>query len=309
MSSQILKNVMVAGGRGVIGTPIINALLASGLFNVSVLSRAESTAVFPPTVNVKKADHSSHKDLVEALKGQDALICTLSDEAGGVQVQLIDAAIEAGVKRFLPSEWGNCHIKAPVPESEPVVEGKNAIIEVLKEKTTEAQAKGQEFHWTGVNVGLFFDWSLKVGFMDVFLRPTKTAKIWDGGSGVFSTSNLSTVTAGVVAILSIAEAETRDRFVNIESFATSQREVVAALEKATGEKWTVEETSMKEQLAVAQEMYEKEDYLNAFYRWVLAGVVSGREEPRFKTVDNELLGLPHEDMQETVEKLLKGESI
>lgn len=148
-----------------------------------------------------------------------------------------------------------------------------------------------------------------MGFLDVFLQPTKTAKVWDGGSGVFSASNLSTVAAGVVAILSIAEAETRDRFVNIESFATSQRDVVAALEKTTGEKWTVEETSMKEQLAVAQEMHEKGDFLNAFYRWILASVVSGREEPRFKTVDNELLGLLREDMQETVEKLLKGDSI
>jgi len=126
---------------------------------------------------------------------------------------------------------------------------------------------------------------------------------------VFSATNVSTVAAAVVAILSTAEAGTRDRWVNIESFATSQAEIVAALEKAMGEKWAVKETSMEEQLAGAREMYDKGEVLGAFYRWILAVLVSGGEECRFKSLDNELLGLKKEDLMETVEKIVRGEAI
>lgn len=133
-------------------------MVASGKFKISALSRAESKATFPENVNVKKADYSSHAALVEALTGQDALICTLNDEAAGVQVQLIDAAIEAGVRRFIPSEFGGNEMEAIVPELEGGLAGKRAIIDILKQKATEAAGLGREFHWTGVNNGVLFDW-------------------------------------------------------------------------------------------------------------------------------------------------------
>lgn len=126
---------------------------------------------------------------------------------------------------------------------------------------------------------------------------------------MFSATNVSTAAAAVVAILSSAEKETRDRWVNIESFATSQAEIVAALEKVTGEKWAVKETSMEEQLVGAREMFDKGEVLGAFYRWILAILVSGDEECRFKSLDNELLGLKKEDLMETVEKIVRGEEV
>lgn len=52
------------------------------------------------------ADYSSHEDLVSAFKGQDAVVSTVGAPALGDQIKLINAAIEAGVKYFIPSEFG-----------------------------------------------------------------------------------------------------------------------------------------------------------------------------------------------------------
>ena len=147
--------------------------------------------------------------------------------------------------------------------------------------------------------------------MDITLPPTKAATVWDNGTNLFGASNLSTVAAGVVAILSTAEVQTRDRFVYIESFTTSQREIVSALEKATGDTWMVEETTTEAQFAVAQEALHKDDFLAAYYRWIRGGLFSGNEACRFtkEKLDNELLGLPKEDLQNVVARIVKGESI
>jgi uncharacterized protein YbjT (DUF2867 family) len=55
----------------------------------------------------KFVDYSKPETLVEALKGQDALVITLGVQAPkGTDTQLINAAEEAGVKWILPNEWG-----------------------------------------------------------------------------------------------------------------------------------------------------------------------------------------------------------
>ena len=92
---------------GTIGAPITAALLSHGMFTVSALSRPSSTATFPPNVLIKRADLTSHAQLVEAFQGQDVVICALNDEAAPLQPGIIEAAYEAGVRRFLVNEWAN----------------------------------------------------------------------------------------------------------------------------------------------------------------------------------------------------------
>jgi hypothetical protein len=150
-----------------------------------------------------------------------------------------------------------------------------------------------------------------VGFIDITLEPTKWAKVWDSGSNVTSGTNLSTVGKAVVSILTTAEEQTRDRLVEIESFPFSQNSVIEALEKAAGERWTIEKTTTEQQLAEAQASLEKGDFLPAIYVWIRAFVFSGEPGARLQNqkTGNELLGLPHEDLQETVEKIVKGEKV
>lgn len=68
---------------------------------------------------------------------------------------------------------------------------------------------------------------------------TKTATLVDEGKTKWSTSNVAKIADSFVAILN-HPAETKNKLVFIESFTTTQLEVLAALEKVSGEKWTIE---------------------------------------------------------------------
>jgi len=46
-------------------------------------------------------------DLAELLKGVDAVVCAYGGAALGEQYKLLEAAKKAGVKRFVPSEFGS----------------------------------------------------------------------------------------------------------------------------------------------------------------------------------------------------------
>ncbi len=93
---------------GNIGQVILSGLVADSHFTFSVLSRANSSATFPSEVNVIKADYSDKNALVKALTGQDVVISAVGGEGLIVNSDkiLIEAALEAGVKWFMPSEYG-----------------------------------------------------------------------------------------------------------------------------------------------------------------------------------------------------------
>lgn len=82
------------------------ALLKTGKHNVTAISRENSQANFPEGVTVKKVDYDKQETLVNALRGQDVLIITLSGYAPkDTEMELVRAAGEAGVPWILPNEW------------------------------------------------------------------------------------------------------------------------------------------------------------------------------------------------------------
>lgn len=308
MAPQTFKNIIVVGASGTIGAPITAALLSHGTFNLSALSRPTSTATFPPGVAIKRAELSSHADLVAAFQGQDVVICTLNDDTAPLQPGIIEAAYEAGVKRFIPNEWANHDMVVPGTPMEDVLAGKKGTVKLLEEKANEAEMDGRVFHWTGVNNGLFFDWALQVGFADITLPPTRTAKIWNDGNHPTTCTTLATVAKAVIAILTTSEEQTRDRLVNIQSFVATSNEIVQALEKATGEKWVVEKTTTEEELRIAGEALEKGDFLMAFYGWIKSCIFTS-ELAVLQEVQNEALGLEEEKLDVVVGKVVRGEKV
>ncbi|KAF7975612.1 hypothetical protein HWV62_9195 [Athelia sp. TMB] len=102
------KNIAVIGA-GTIGTPIAKALLAEGA-NVIVVARAESTSAkeLPSEINVVSVALTDVSALASVLKAHDieVVVSTVAHEALPHQHLLADAAKEAEVKLFLPSEFG-----------------------------------------------------------------------------------------------------------------------------------------------------------------------------------------------------------
>lgn len=66
----------------------------------------DTSQKFPEGVTTKVIDYDRPETLVEALKGQDALVITLSGQTPSeIETKLIHAAGEAGVKWIMPNEW------------------------------------------------------------------------------------------------------------------------------------------------------------------------------------------------------------
>lgn len=81
------------------------ALLETGKHTVTAITRAESNSKFPEGVETKQVNYEDVSTIVDALRGQDALVITLSVFAHGQQEKLIQAAADANVPWVLPNEW------------------------------------------------------------------------------------------------------------------------------------------------------------------------------------------------------------
>jgi hypothetical protein len=88
---------------GNVGKPILKALLDAGQFELTVLSRKESNATFPTGAKVVKTDFSADS-LADLFRGQDVVISAVTTQAVDEQIKFIDAALKAGVKRFITSD-------------------------------------------------------------------------------------------------------------------------------------------------------------------------------------------------------------
>lgn len=88
MKSSINKKVAVFGGTGMLGKPVVNALLASG-FEVNALVRAESRGkrLLPAEVNLIVGDLDRIIDVENTIDGADYLYINLSVVATDLQEQ------------------------------------------------------------------------------------------------------------------------------------------------------------------------------------------------------------------------------
>lgn len=287
-----------AGGN--IGGPIFKSLESAG-FDLTVLSRPASTNTFSSNVKVVKKEYSD-ETLHEAFEGQDAVVSFVTVTALLDQIKLIDIAAKAGVKRFIPSELGSNTLNPEAQELVFFYKQKQTVLDHL-----EATAKKHpHFSWTGLATGPVYDWCLMTAFLGFNLK-TKTALIYDGGNTRLSCTNIGTIGKAVAAIIQ-KPAETANKFLYISSFTVSPNEILASLEKATGEKWTVNEANTDEAAREGKEKMAKGDFSGV--RSVLAKLMFGGDtggnfenEP---TLANKLLDLPHESLDETTQAVVEG---
>ncbi|KAJ5763788.1 NAD(P)-binding protein [Penicillium manginii] len=110
-----MVKIAIAGGSSTVANEIIDALVATQRHELVVLSRKVShTHIDIPThkadlgITQMKTTYEDQAQLVEVLQGVHTVLSFLvtpEDPASIAQKNLIDAAIQAGVKRFAPSEW------------------------------------------------------------------------------------------------------------------------------------------------------------------------------------------------------------
>lgn len=198
-------------------------------------------------VKVITTDYSP-TSLALAFAGQDAVISLLGLSAiGDQQYALIEAAVKAGVKRFLPSEFGLDTASAQLLAVLPPFRVRAELIDTLKAK----QAAGSPIEWTAVVTGMFLDWGLRTGFLDLNVEQ-RTAELWDDGDVPFTATNLAVVARTVVKLLIDAAAyeASRNAYIYTGSVTTTQKELLAATENATNAKFEV--TRIESQKLIAE---------------------------------------------------------
>lgn len=254
---------------------------------MTVLTRIGGTAhSFPPSVKVQPVHYDSLDSLTAALCGQDAVVSALAGPAITKQFLLIEAATQAGVKRFIPSDFGSNTVH-PKAAALPVYADKVAVQKVLREKA--AQPGGLTY--TIVINGPFLDWGIMVGFL-LGLKD-RHARLYDGGDRVFNTSTLATIGRAVVGVLSKPD-ETRNRPVYVHDTAMSARALYEMGKKATpGQKWTEEVVRIDDLLAEGWVEAKKEhpDHGKLIMFFASAAIWGEGYGARFEKTDNELLGI------------------
>lgn len=272
----------------------------------------------PGNAKVVKSDLTP-ASLEASFKGQDAIISLVGNSGFAGQKALIDAAVAAGVKRFIPSEFGSNTESSAVLQRVPIFKAKRDIIEYAQTKENSGLS------WTGFITGPIFDlvraflgMSHSIGYLLTYVKCLRTgflnfniaekkAKIWDGGDVPFSTTNLSTIGDALVALLSNPKLveESANKYVFVESFTITQNEVLKTLEKVSDAKWTVEPVDAEARRTEALEKLGKGDF-SGVGTLIQAVILSkeGLSDLRPVGLWNDKLGLRKENLEEEVKKVL-----
>lgn len=300
MSEQI-KNVVLIGANGTLGPSLLDALLATNSFTITVFARESSKSTYPSTVTVQKVpDKPTVEDLIPLLKGQDALVVSSAGAEYKVQAMYAEAAARAQVKRFIPANFGSCDVyDGETRRLLPSFGEKYKVQELL----VEEYSKGG-MTWTNVTCGHLFNWGLTSNFLKFNLEKHE-AVVFDAGDVKWSTTTTSTVGKAVVQILQKLK-ETENKMLYIQSFCVTQNEVLKALEKVTGKKWTVDKKSSEEYIQTTQKKMNEGDEEAEMDMVTVVGITRGNWEGKDE-FSNGLLGLENEDLEKVVKEAVDSQ--
>ncbi|MCJ1405334.1 hypothetical protein MMC11_008561 [Xylographa trunciseda] len=306
-TSNHITKVAIVGAGGNSGSFMTEALLKTGKHTVTAITRVDSQSKLPEGVISKKVDYSKPETLVEALRGQDALVITLSAQTPkDIDMQLIKAACEADVAWILPNEW------SPDTANEALV--KDVFIFQSKGATRKAITDLGKSSYIAVSTGFWYEWSLAIPAAFGIDLVNRTATFFDEGETKISTSTWPQVGRAVAALLSLPikpdgsnkEAcleNLKNKVVYVNSFTVSQKDMLESALRMTGTKkdeWSITKEPAQERYANGlKEMKEgnRIGFAKMMYTRVFYPDGCGDFEHNKGTI-NSLLDLPKENIDE-----------
>lgn len=295
-----IQKVALIGANGTLGPSVLDALLSAKLFNVTVISRKNSKSTYPDHVKVAYVtDNPTVEELIPLLQGHDALVTTFAGSNSDLQIRLAEASAKAGVKRFMPADFGSCDSSSPrALDLMPLYREKTKVREYLQQLSAHSNLT-----WTSLVCGHFFDYGLKSGLLQFDLKSHK-AQIFDDGEIRWSATTLERIGLAVVRTLQREDA-TRNRMLYIQSFCTTQNKVLASLETINQRKWQVEYVNSEEFVKEMKRQVDS-DSSNDDARENLVGVI-GMIEANWENKEdfaNSILGLEDEDLEQVIKEII-----
>lgn len=196
---------------------------------MTAIQRASSTNTVPDAASSVKVDLSSLKELTAAFKNQDVVISAVPSPKLETERVWMDAAVDAGVKRIMPSEFST-NLETQLSRQLPIVKDKLEIRKYVEELATAGKVE-----WTTVNNGPFF---LNFIWTNGWMGPNPAKKFTtyhDGGDKIVCTSTLERIAEGVAkSIAPEHAASTRNKPVYVHSTAMSERKMTEIVCKVAG---------------------------------------------------------------------------
>ena len=236
--------------------------------------------------------------LTTAFHGQDVVLNAIAGLSISDQHRIIDAAVAAGVKRYVPSEFGLNNLDPRAQALSPVFKEKGDVQLYLK------SLESGSFSWTSFANGMWLKWSLQQKFLGLDYANQKFT-VYDDGNGYFSTTRLEDTGAAVVAALKKPE-ETANKLLYISNFATTQNEVFAMIEELSGKKFERSYVNTEDIIADARKRLAEGD-VYAAYPLIEVGFVTGKYSGHLEKegpLANELLGVPKRELRDVVKEAL-----
>ncbi|MCW8329047.1 aromatic alcohol reductase [Photobacterium sp. SDRW27] len=217
------QHVAVIGATGQIGTPLTRGLLSLG-HHVTIITRAKTAsneaklAAFEAqgAKVVKCADMHDVDSVSQHLQGVDTLVVAVPGAKEIIQKSepiWLEAAVKAGVKRFVPTEFG-AHTQALEMGDGEVFDNKKRFHDLLTQSG---------IGWTLFYNGGIFDYFLpnlrffrKITTFDDLELPIYTHDIED---------------IGYLAAMAVTDERTLNKCVQIDNNALTQKAMLALLEK------------------------------------------------------------------------------
>lgn len=304
-----LQNVVLVGANGHLGPFILNALRDVKTFKVSVLTRKSSKSTYPEGVGILKTDDDLPYDqLVQALKGQDALVLAFSGSQKDNSIKLANAAFEAEVKHIIPAEFGSCD--SADPEALDILSLyrlKKEVRDHLIELSKQSSPDGNKLSFTSIVTGHFLDYGLEHGLFGIDIKK-KTVTIFDDGKRRFAATTLTDIGIATAHVLQKAdEPRLQNKLVYIQSIQTTQEEMAAVIEELTGSKLKVTRANSIDYIAENKRLLEQKpgDPEITEYLVTVGGIVGTNWDEKGQTFVNDLIAMPKRDLKAIVEGVLR----
>ncbi|KAJ2997655.1 hypothetical protein NUW58_g586 [Xylaria curta] len=262
-------NVLLIGATGFIGSAVLEAFERDSGFNLTLLQRASSKSRLPSHLKVITiADSYPMEELTAAFKGQDVVVNCMTTLSVGDQFRMVDAAIAAGVQRYVPSEYGLNNMNPAAQSLNSVFEEKGKVQAYLRAKAEQGQIE-----WMSITCGIWLKWGAAHDFAGMHVQEQRFV-FWDDGTGYFSCTTEENTVAGLVQALKIPE-ETKNTNVFLSDFAITQKQLLDAIERVQGVKYKTETVSSENFIEEKRAAASQGDVL-ATIALVETGFVTGK---------------------------------
>lgn len=300
--SSPFKNIVIIGASGAIGSILLEAFLNTPSVTVTVIQRASSTkTVFPQSARIITIpDDYPHDALVAAFTNQDAVINCVTTLAVRTQLRIISAAVEAGVRRFVPSEYG-------LNNNNPAARALNSVFREKGEVQDYLRTLEHRMEWMAVANGMWLKWSATHEFLGMHIAERKFV-FWDDGEGLFSTTTEENTALAVVNALTKKWEETANKVVWLSDFAVSQKQLLEAVERFTGERFKTEVIDSESFIREKQAAAAAGDG-GATYALIETGFVTGKYGGHLEKegeIMNDLLELPKQSFDDVMQAAVEA---